>query len=91
MSGSAYVDFGSTDRYQIQLVEYLPDGVTAVNTEGSALKPMSSTRAKYADLFTSSYSIAAGQVVKVSLFLGTAASHTVTAWNIDLRVEVIKR
>lgn len=90
-AGSGYVDFSSSDRYQLQVEEYLADTTTFVAVEASTLKPVSSARAKYTDLFSSTYTIPAGHYVVVKLVLSSASGHTITAWNIDLRVEVIKR
>lgn len=71
--------------------EYLSDGTTFVTSEGSAAKRVALPRAKYSDIYTSTYAVTAGHVVVVKLNLNSATSHTITAWAIDLRVEVIKR
>lgn len=91
LSGSGASDFGATDGYQIQMIEYLGDGTTYVNAEATTSKRMAMARARYSDLFTSSYSIPAGHVVTVALVLVSGGSRTVTGWAIDLRVEIIKR
>ena len=91
ISGSGVSDFGSSDGYLIALTEYLSDGVTYVSSEGTSIKPIAVARAKYGDIYSSSYVLPAGHVVTVGLSITTATSHTMTIWNAALRVELIKR
>lgn len=88
VAGSGAGDFGSSDKYQLSIVESLPD-TTPVATTAGAPKSVALARAKYGDLLTAE--VAAGNTVVARMQLGSATTHTVTVWNLDMRVEIIKR
>lgn len=89
LSGSGAADFGSADRYQIQVTQQTEPGGTFISVDASQLKPVALARAKYADYYTGT--VTGGNRIQVDLVIGTGTSHTVTAHNIDMRVEIIKR
>jgi hypothetical protein len=82
-------DFGSSDKYQIRVSQYTEPGAVFISSAFSATKPVALARAKYSDYFTGN--VLAGNRIQVDLIFGTATTHTMTAWNVDMRVEIIKR
>lgn len=89
VSGTGAGDFGSGDTYRVYVNEYNSAGDTLIASSVSTAKPMALARAKYGDQLT--VAVEAGHSITAGLSLASATSHTVTAYNIETRVEVIKR
>ncbi len=90
-AGGSASDWGSGTSYRLSMTEYLADGTTFVLFESTTYKPLSTTRARYADLFSSSYRLTEGRKAVVALEATASPGQTVTAWNVDFRIELIKR
>lgn len=90
-AGGSASDWGAGTNYRLVMTEYLADGVTYVTFEQTAAKPLSTTRARYADFFSSSYRLTAARKATVALEASASPGQTVTAWNVDFRIELIKR
>lgn len=90
-AGGTASDWGGADTYRLQFTEYLADGTTYVNGEASSPKPVSTTRMRYTDFLSSTYKLPAGHKVRIELSIGTIAGHSITVWNVDFRIELIKR
>jgi hypothetical protein len=81
-------DFGSADKYQLFIQETAPGGAPVASFAGAA-KSVALARAKYCDMLTAQ--VGGGNAIDAFMQLASATSHTVTVWNVDLRVEIIKR
>lgn len=88
VAGSGAADFGSSDKYTLIIDEALPD-TTPVGSTSGASKAVALARARYSDMLTAS--VSAGNTITARMQLGSATSRTVTVWNLDMRVEIIKR
>ena len=87
-SGSGTSDWSSSvNGYFIIITETLAGGGTV--TTSSTPKGVTTTRAKYTEML--SVAVSAGSTVSGALSLSTSVGPSVTAWNIDTRMELIKR
>lgn len=90
-AGGTASDWGSGTRYRLTMTEYLADGTTFVLFESTTNKPLSTSRARYTDFFSSSYRLTPARKAVVALEATASPGQTVTAWNVDFRIELIKR
>jgi hypothetical protein len=79
-------DFGSSGMYRLVVIRTASDGSSI--TVAGTYKGIALARAKYSDLLTSPVLQGETVVAALGIFVGTVTTHL---YNIDLRVEVIKR
>lgn len=82
-------DWGTGWGYHIVISQYASSGGSLLDSDQSTTKPVTSQRAKYIEMFSAD--VVAGRYIEVVLRGSNGPGLSTRFWNIESRVEVIKR